>query len=319
MKFIFNNKEYPSIDGIKKAYYNGQGPVPPGPDYTEPFYVENINSGIETLNIKKSGSFAPTLTIEYSTDRVNWNTLGTTSTTDLTYTLNPGDKVYLRCDTTSWGYRSGSSHSNHISGVSKVGGNIMSLLYGGGFTGDENIFRNTSNQAFYGIFEANSTLKDAQYLLLPATTLIFGCYREMFHNCTSLTTIPILPTTTLADYCYAGMFRACTSLTTTPTLPATILASGCYSDMFSGCTLLTNAPDLLATTLVDYCYYEMFSGCTNLEYIKCLATDISASNCTYNWMRRVRNVSSSTFVKKAGVTWPSGASGIPSGWTVVEV
>lgn len=26
-----------------------------------------------------------------------------------------------------------------------------------------------------------------------------------------------------------------------------------------------------------------------------------------------------TFVKKAGVDWPTGNSGIPSGWTVVEV
>lgn len=316
MKFIFNNKEYPSIDGVKKAYYGI--PVPPGPDYTEPFYVENINSGIETLNIKKSGSFAPTLTIEYSTNRVNWNTLGTTSTTDLTYTLNPGDKVYLRCDTTSWGYRSGSSHSNRISGVSKVGGNIMSLLYGSSFTGDENIFRNTSNQAFYGIFEANSTLKDAQYLLLPATTLTFGCYREMFRSCTSLTTIPILPVATLADYCYASMFLACSALTTPPELPATTLVSGCYSDMFNSCTSLTNAPDLLATTLVDYCYYEMFYNCKNLKYIKCLATDISASKCTYNWMQRVPTLSGSTFVKKAGVEWPTSPSGIPERWTVVE-
>ena len=316
MKIIIGDKQGYKINGSMKFLKY----VEPGPDYTEPFYVENINSAAEILNIKKSGSFAPTLTIEYSTDGVNWNTLGTTSTTDLTYTLNPDDKVYLRCDTNQgWGYTNGSSHSNRISGVSKVGGNIMSLLYGSSFTGDENTFRNTSNQAFYGIFEANSTLKDAQYLLLPATTLTIGCYRNMFYRCTGLTSTPTLPATTLATSCYTNMFGGCTSLTIIPTLPATTLVGYCYSGMFRNCTSLTKAPDLLAETLVEYCYYEIFYGCTNLNYIKCLANDISASNCTYSWMQRVPSTSDRTFVKKAGVEWSTGPGGIPERWTVEEV
>ena len=48
-----------------------------------------------------------------------------------------------------------------------------------------------------------------------------------------------------------------------------------------------------------------------------LATDISASNCLTDWVYNV--ASSGTFYKAAGVTIPTGVSGIPSGWTVIEV
>ena len=87
--------------------------------------------------------------------------------------------------------------------------------------------------------------------------------------------------------------------------------------MFINCTSLTTAPELPATTLVVRCYFDMFSGCQNIDYIKCLATDISASLCIANWVTDV--ASTGTFVKAAGMTgWSTGASGIPEGWTVVD-
>lgn len=61
----------------------------------------------------------------------------------------------------------------------------------------------------------------------------------------------------------------------------------------------------------------MFSGCTSLNYIKCLATDIGASNCTLSWVSGVP--ASGTFVKNASMSsWTTGDSGIPIGWTVVD-
>lgn len=99
-------------------------------------------------------------------------------------------------------------------------------------------------------------------------------------------------------------------------LPATTLTRACYYDMFDLCSNLTTAPDLPATTLVQQCYGRMFAACSSLNYIKCLATDISATNCLYNW---VLNVSSTgTFVKDANTTWPTGDNGIPLNWTVTN-
>jgi hypothetical protein len=152
---------------------------------------------------------------------------------------------------------------------------------------------------------------------LPATELAESCYSTMFEGCTSLTTTPELPATRLASECYQAMFSDCTSLTVAPELPATELADGCYKWMLRNCTSLTAAPELPATTLVDGCYLRMFEGCTKIDYIKCLATDISANYCTYHWLDGT--ASKGTFVKHPNMSkWTKGNIGIPIGWTVVD-
>jgi hypothetical protein len=139
----------------------------------------------------------------------------------------------------------------------------------------------------------------------------------MFYGCTSLTTAPSLPATTLSKSCYYAMFYGCTSLTTAPELPATTLATYCYDRMFYGCTSLTTAPELPATKLANYCYRNMFNSCRKLNYIKMLATDISAINCLYGWVSGV--APAGTFIKHPDMTsLPAGNNGIPSGWTVVD-
>ena len=170
-----------------------------------------------------------------------------------------------------------------------------------------------AESCYYGMFDGCTSLTAAPEL--PATTLAFGCYGYMFHGCTRLTTAPELPATTLADLCYKNMFDNCTRLTTAPELPATTLMRECYSYMFDGCRNLTTAPELPATTLVVQCYYNMFNGCTNLNYIKCLATNISATFCTQYWVEGVS--STGTFVKNPSMSsWTTGANGIPANWTV---
>ena len=88
--------------------------------------------------------------------------------------------------------------------------------------------------------------------------------------------------------------------------------------MFRGCTSLTTAPTLNATTLAEDCYRFMFSGCTNLNYIKMMATDISADNCLYEWVSGV--AASGTFVKNSAATWNPeevrGVNGVPTNWTI---
>lgn len=152
---------------------------------------------------------------------------------------------------------------------------------------------------------------------LPATTLGPGCYQYMFSGCTSLTTTaPTLPAMRVKRLSYFHMFDGCTSLTTAPALPATTMDVNCYAFMFNGCTSLTAAPELPATTLANYCYQRMFQGCSSLNYVKCLATDISATDCVANWLAGVS--SSGTFEGYSSTGYPSGASGIPEGWTFVE-
>lgn len=150
---------------------------------------------------------------------------------------------------------------------------------------------------------------------LPATTMKTGCYHTMFRGCTRITKAPEIKAQTLAGSCFRNMFYGCTGLTTAPNLNVTTLQTYCYYAMFRGCTGLTTAPVLPATTLVNYCYQQMFYGCTHLNYIKCLATNISATSCTTGWVTNV--ASSGTFVKNTNMSgWGTGANGIPSNWTV---
>ena len=156
---------------------------------------------------------------------------------------------------------------------------------------------------------------------LPATTLATDCYNNMFYGCTGLTAAPELPATVMANKCYYYMFTRCSNLETAPALPSTSLAYWCYNGMFSYCTSLTTAPDLPATTLAEGCYIWMFCECSNLNYVKCLAMNISADNCTLNWLTGV--ASTGTFVKAASMEdWEIGQNadeqyyGIPAGWTV---
>ena len=150
---------------------------------------------------------------------------------------------------------------------------------------------------------------------LPATKLASQCYYEMFSGCKALTTTPTLSATNLADYCYERMFQYCTSLTTAPELPATTLATSCYNSMFNSCTSLVNAPTLPATTLVNKCYDYMFGGCSKLNSITVHAGDISATDCTNNWLYGVS--STGTFNNMGFASFKTGSSGVPTGWTEV--
>ena len=197
--------------------------------------------------------------------------------------------------------------------------NVMSMYR----TSDFATYNSASRSAFYKLFMGCTSLTKAP--VLPATTLFPHCYRDMFNGCTSLTEAPELPATELTTYCYAGMFNGCTSLVNTPALPATTLAEYCYFWMFSNCTSLVKAPELRATTLAKCCYTSMFYGCSSLNEVNCyMPSTISEEDIpTYTgdgsnasmeqWLKDVS--STGTFYTNADANWPSGASGIPTGWT----
>ena len=174
---------------------------------------------------------------------------------------------------------------------------------------------NLVGYCYYSMFRSCTSLVKAP--ALPATNLTESCYSYMFFGCTALTTAPELPATTLANHCYDTMFSNCTSLVKAPELPATTLANYCYNAMFFYCPSLTTTPLLPAKVLVESCYQDMFKYCNYLNYVKCLATDITATNALTEWLLGI--YSSGTFEKPDGVTYTTGASGIPEGWTVKEI
>lgn len=260
-----------------------------------------------------------------------------------TPTITTGSKIMWRGNLVPQLYSStnvGGIGTFSATGNYKAHGNIMSLLFYDNYYGSK--LNSSLRCTFISLFENDSHILEAP--ILPATVLYSRSYHKMFYNCSNLVTAPDLPATTLSDSCYVSMFTMCSALTKAPELPATDLQNYCYSYMFQGCTSLIYAPELPATeglrvqcyenmfrgctSLVvapilraakinTYSYLNMFKGCTSLSYIKCLATDISAKDCTSHWLSDV--ASTGTFVKAASMEdWTTGASGIPSGWTVVD-
>lgn len=197
-----------------------------------------------------------------------------------------------------------------------ISGNIMSLL------ADE---EHLSESAFHGAFSKGSStavnyidIHPDNPLILPVTELASQCYMQMFRNCTSLTRAPKFRVEGTAYRCCYNMFRQCSSLADVSgiELPAMTLSQDCYRELLRGCSSLKGAaPKLPAKTLVKECYRQMFSD-AKITSVICLATEISATDCLNSWMSNVG--SKGTFYKAPDVTYPSGASGIPNGWTVEE-
>ena len=193
-------------------------------------------------------------------------------------------------------------------------GNILSIVYGDNYANYTTISR---EYAFYSLFDSCRQLVHTDNVVLPDNTTEH-CYEKMFSGCTAMVTAPTLPSLILTPDCYHDMFRRCSSLTTAPALPATSLQQNCYDGMFRACASLTTSPILPASVIMNYSYQEMFRDCTNLNTVTCLATDITTVQYPMaDWLRSVS--ATGTFYKHHDMsTWPTGTSGIPSGWLVLN-
>ena len=256
-------------------------------DLEEPYYNEylTITSLANNNEIKwkcnNSGN-VDNKTIQWSTDKINWNSVTSLNSGATITTLSNGSSVYIKGNNTAYGSSNG--HSNYFvsTGNFNATGNIMSLVYGDNFKNQISLSSNNA-YVFYRLFQS-SYVNNTNYLIMPAITLASFCYSSMFYNCTRLVSAPKLPATTLASNCYSNMFESCTSLTSVPsTLPATTLTTNCYQYMFSSCSSLIATPTLPATTLASYCYSGMFLYCYNLTTVTTLPASTMVDYC-YQYM-----------------------------------
>ena len=255
-------------------------------DYSEDYLtLKVLSSGNLVWKSVGSGSAK---SIDYSINDGTWTTILATGD-GVNIPVSTGDMVRLRGANTAYS-TSNANYSAFYGGTATydVEGNAMSLIYGDNFIGQETL---SSNWALANLFN-HATVVSAENMVLPATGLTTCCYRAMFANCPNLTDAP--------------------------ELPATTLATSAYTYMFDNCSGLTTAPELLAPVLVTSCYKSMFHGCSSLNYIKCLATNISASDDLTNWVDGV--AITGTFVKDVNNNaWVLGVNGMPVGWVIQEV
>ena len=259
------------------------------------FTTEALESGTFTLSVGASVNGTYMTSVSYSTDDgTTWTTtnMDSTAQTITTPTIAQGGKVLWKGVGTQMFVDWSNNCVFSSTGNFNVSGNIMSLLHGDNFANITSF--NSKPKVFAMLFDSCTTLINAKDLILPATTLTEWCYRQMFYQDTNLLTAPTISATEINDV-YEN--QSCNS-------------------MFESCTSLTTSPILSVIILKNDCFINMFKGCTNLSSITMLATT-SASSSLSKWVDGV--AASGTFTKDASMTsLPSGVSGIPSGWTVVD-
>lgn len=272
----------------------------------------------------------------YDTSVGSWNAM--------TGPITPQGKVYLR----------GNIHSTSPTDFCQIKAeNKQGVVYIGGNLGSINGGHRvcTLDTKFVSLFSGNNHLvignnTFAPNLILPYISDIAGVYERLFMSVTfddtvmpsellsttgvsngafnsafrgtNITKAPKLPVSkVIPNTCYANMFNKCSSLTDVSNieLSADEIGDSACLQMFYYCSILKQAPVLTIKTLGVNCYKNMFYGCKQLKYIKCLATDISALDCTLKWVNLVNKTG--TFVKPANMSgWTTGVNGIPKSWTV---
>lgn len=251
--------------------------------------LEALEDGTFSFNIP-ANTGVKVSSISYSTDGgTTWITSTPTSGAAMTITtpsVQSGDVVLWKGLATAFSANA-TTYCNFSSTCNfNVSGNAMSLKYGDNFVG---VTSDNAVRLFCGLFYGSK--------IVNAGTLI-------------------LPVTALGTYAYYNMFRDCQLLEVAPELPATTLSANSYGYMFYNCKKLAKSPDLLCTSVPSNGYSNMFYGCSILSSIKMMATSVQSNSLTY-WVRYV--ASSGTFTKDTNITLSTGTSGIPNGWTVINI
>jgi hypothetical protein len=238
------------------------------------FTLEAVDSGVITW-------YSEDYPIYYSTDDGrNWTLIPSGEETDLN--VEAGDIIQFK------GYIVDPEDFGKFYGTAsfEAYGNIMSLLYGDDFQGQDEL---RSEYVFREMF-VESNITEAENLILPATALTRGCYQGMFMSGYTLSSVPVLPATVLAEDCYREMFER-TAITKMPELPATELEPGCYEQMFSMCNSLVDVvPILPATVLAESCYQGMFSECISMTEAPELPATELAPNCYQSMFATCRSI-----------------------------
>lgn len=273
------------------------------------FTIKN-NSGDGTKNFSAS-----------TDDGETWTAITLNNSASATVaTIQSGETILMKGDNESLG--TGWQNGCYFRGSQnyEVEGNLASLLYSNGQSRE--VTGGTYN--FAQLFSGDTKLISAENLELSSTVLTTGIYNCMFRGCNKLEKGPkVLPALTLVTDCYGSMFEGCIKLEAAPIISATSIANGAtgvMKNMFcmdrkSKITtpVMTVGPTLYIDDLTaSNCCETLCRGNGNLNEITIYADSVPTSGLN-GWLTNVAD--SGTIHTKPSVTLPSGANGLPSGWT----
>ena len=206
-----------------------------------------------------AASSLPTVSIEYSFDKTNWQTWVEENATR-TLTIPANGTVYLRGNNQSFNINSDDNrYTFGSSGNVAAGGDVMSLVSADGTA------TALPNHFCRCMFKGMTTLTKAPKI--GVITLGQAACRAMFDGCTNLTDVSLVDFSniTIGNASLYWMFRS-TAITAAPPLTVSNMNTTCCYGMFTGCSSMTTAANvhLNSTSVWGYAYGEMFRGCSSL-------------------------------------------------------
>lgn len=298
---------------INKVYVGSVQVWSNAPDY---FWVENTSDTAGNILISKSSSvLSNTVAVEYSTDKINWTSMGTIdSSISQIYTAIPANsRMYLRATATAWGT---SSEGVRILGKThKVGGNILSLLYGSSFTGTETT---AAASAFSHLFYGNTALTDASELVIPMTTIENYAMNSMFSGNTALTAPPDLSHVTRVEgRGMSSMFSGCSSLAGTMDLSSvTRIDIESLRGLLYNCTSITSCDLSALTTVSTSALAGAFQGCTSFNAVDIRSMTTWDTTKSQYWLSQTAATGTVTINQALdGVIRTNDDSAVPYGWS----
>lgn len=284
------------------------------PDTTNYFYIQNDNNGQNTISFTATSQGTVsgdlyTSSFEVSKDKETWTTTGRNQS----FVLEEGERLYFRNNNGKFnycGYSGGYIYNCTVirgSTPHSCGGDLKSLI-------DYEHIRTVV--APTGCF-ARMFYQDTYLTNTPDMSGIEvnggWTFRYSYYQCISLNTITAFPIGNYGDRTFQYAFKGCTGLVNIPVeIDSTYFGSWCFYGCFEGCNKLEFAPVLKETVVRKETYRSFFQSCTKLKKVITYANDISGVSCLNSWLSSV--AATGDFYNLGSATYPSGPSGIPSGW-----
>ena len=253
--------------------------------------ISGTNNTLKLTKTNTDGN-APTVALEYSTDKVNWTTWEETNN-ERSLVIPANGTVYLRGNNANgFGYDNNNKHVFSSTGNVEANGDLMRII-----NKDRGEATAIPDNGFRNLFNGMSTLKKAP--AISATTYGNYCCTTMYQGCglTDLSNFKISNPTfpSGSGRQFFGMFLGCRLLTSANienifNKETLVNASNAYNQMFAYCSGLSATPEFTITNTLDGEFTGMFQNCsalTDISKIHFNATTINAGtfmnmfqNCT---------------------------------------
>lgn len=217
---------YMGVSAVTKICL-GEDVVWPVIDYSQiPLTFEIISGGTivwstsstsmrKTIQYKKNGGEMVSITSD-------------TGTSAPSIPVEAGDVVEFYGNNTTYGYYNYSNYVNQFANSTalfKVNGNIMSLLYGTNFIGQDLLPVTNSGATFMSLFKNCTSIISAENMIFPAQNInnVAKGYYTMFHGCTNLEKGPTIMASALTSVgVCTEMFYGCEKLSYLKCLSLTV-------------------------------------------------------------------------------------------------